>query len=419
MDSGKSRAWLCWHRRAGKDEASMHVTAMKALDTPGNYWHCLPEYAQARKAIWEAVNPHSGRRRIDEAFPPAIRRKTREDEMFIELANGSTWRMVGSDRVDSLVGAGPAGIVFSEYALSDPAAWDYMRPMLLESGGWAIFNSTVRGRNHFWKLGELAKHDPAWFYSLLPATDTGVFTPEQLDQERRELCALHGDEEGMARFRQEYLNDPDVALPGAYYASILSRLDQQGQITDVPYEPTAPVVLAWDLGFGDSTAIWFVQQVGLQVRVIDYLEMNGVTIDGFAKLLQQKPYAYHESILPHDAASGHINGASVADQLRAMGFRIGNKVTGAGGVLPRDDIDGGIHAVRSFLSRCWFDRTRCARGLEALRGYHREWDDKAKMFKPKPKHDWTSHGADAFRYLALGYRPPVDRGPRQAYAISD
>lgn len=137
MDSGKKRAWLCWHRRAGKDEASMHVTAMKAIDTPGNYWHCLPEYAQARKAIWEAVNPHTGRRRIDEAFPPEIRRKTRDDEMFIEMVNGSTWRMVGSDRVDSLVGAGPAGIVFSEYALSDPAAWDYMRPMLLESGGWA------------------------------------------------------------------------------------------------------------------------------------------------------------------------------------------------------------------------------------------------------------------------------------------
>lgn len=394
----------------------MHMTAAKAFDQPGNYWHCLPEYAQARKAIWEAVSPHTGRRRIDEVFPPEIRRKTRDDEMFIELVNGSTWRLVGSDRVDSLVGAGPRGIVFSEYALSDPSSWDYMRPMLLESGGWAVFNSTVRGRNHFWKLAEFAKDEAGWFYSNLTADQTGVFTPDQLDAERREMCRLHGDEEGGARFRQEYMNDPDVSLPGAYYAHILTRMEQSGQITSVPWDTRFPVTLALDLGYGDSTAIWFAQQVGMQVRVIDYMEGNTAEIAVWAKRLKELPYTYGDVILPHDAGHGHITGHSVARQLKAFGFKVGCKGANEHDVLPNTPVDPGIQAVRSFLPGCWIDKTKCAKGLESLRSYHREWDDKRHTFKDTPRHDWTSHGADAFRYLAVGYRPPVERGPRQAVA---
>ena len=417
MDSGVNRSWLCWHRRAGKDEVCLHVTAMKAFDTPGNYWHCFPEYAQARKAIWEAVNPHTGKRRIDEAFPPEIRRTTRNDEMMIELVNGSTWRPVGSDRYNSLVGAGPKGIVFSEYALSDPAAWDYMRPMVLEANGWAMFNSTVRGRNHFWRLGELAKSDPSWFYSNLKADQTGVFTEAQLAAERHELEFVHGMEEGGGRFRQEYFNDPDVALPGAYYSVQLQRMEEAGQITVVPWDPSVPVVAAWDLGYGDSTAIWFAQQVGLQVRIIDYMEGNRADITEWAPRIMALPYMIHEHILPHDAEGGHINGQSVANQLRGLGFKLGNAVTGAGGVLPRTSVESGIQSARSFLPKCWIDKTKCARGLEALRSYHREWDDARKMFKDQPKHDWSSHGADAFRYLAIGFRPEIggtNRGPAVA-----
>lgn len=412
LDRGIDRAWLCWHRRAGKDEVCLHITAGKALDRPGNYWHCFPEYAQARKAVWEAINPHTGKRRIDEAFPREIRRRTVNDEMLIELVNGSTWRPVGADAYNSLVGSGPAGIVFSEYALSDPAAWDYMRPMLLESKGWAIFNSTMRGRNHFWRLGEFAKNDPAWFYSNLRADQTGVFTPEQLDQELREMRATKGEEEGDAQFKQEYFNDPDVALPGAYYAAQLTRMEQDGRITEVPWDPSQPVGMAWDLGFGDSTAIWFYQQIGLQVRIIDYLEGNSADITQWAPRLRALPYTYAESILPHDAGSGHINGQSVARQLTGLNFKIGNKVTGDGECLPREPVDPGIQKVRTFLGQCWFDKTKCARGLDALRSYHREWDDKRKMFKDQPKHDWTSHGADAFRYLAVGFRPLTTAAPR-------
>ena len=399
MDNGIKRAWLCWHRRAGKDEVCMHITAKRAAVDPGNYWHCLPEYAQARKALWEAVNPRTGKRRIDEVFPPEIRRKTRDDEMFIELFNGSTWRLVGSDRFDGLVGAGPRGIVFSEYALSDPTAWDYMRPMLLESGGWAIFNSTVRGRNHFWKLGEFAKDDPAWFYSNLTADMTGVFTTEQLDGERREMLATHDAEEGEARFRQEYYNDPDVAIPGAYYAGVLQRLEADGRIGNVPYDPRFPVTVAFDLGFGDSTAMWFAQSVAHEVRIIDYYESSGVTIEHYVEQLRSRPYSYDCLILPHDSESGSLHGDTVAKTLRSHGFHSQK-------VLPPFPLDDSrINLVRNFLPRCWFDNGKCGpRGLNALRSYHREWDSKLHDWKARPKHDWSSHAADAFLHLAAGFR---------------
>lgn len=396
MSGGGKRATLKYHRRAGKDEVCLHWTAISAMQKVANYWHCLPEYSQARKAIWEAVNPHTGKKRIDEAFPKEIRKNTRNDEMTIEFVNGSTWRLVGSDRYDSLVGAPPYGIVFSEYALSNPAAWDYMRPMLTENGGWAIFNSTVRGRNHFWKLCEFADKSDAWFSQSLSADDSGVFTKEQLDNELAEMIALHGPEEGESRFRQEYYNDPDVALPGAYYAATIGRI--KDQITTIPYDPSLPVITAWDIGYGDSTAIWFVQASGGRIHVIDYLEQNGVSIEWYAKRLREMPYSYYEAILPHDAGNGHINGSSVQSQLEAQGFRTR--------VLDRERVDHGIQAARSFIPRCWFDEDKTSRGLTCLREYHREWDDKLKRFKDQPKHDWTSHAADAFRYLAIGFRPP-------------
>lgn len=376
----------------------MHVTAKQAVTKPGNYWHCLPEYAQARKALWEAVNPRTGRRRIDEVFPPEIRRKTREDEMFIELFNGSTWRLVGSDRFDGLVGAGPLGIVFSEYALSDPQAWDYMRPMLLESGGWAIFNSTVRGRNHFWKLGEFARSDPAWFYSNLTADQTGVFTQDQLDAELRELCAIHDQEEGAAKFRQEYFNDPDVSVPGAYYAPTLQRMEQSGQVGNVPYDPQYPVTVAFDLGFGDSTALWFAQVIAREIRIIDYYESSGVDLQHYISLMQSKPYVYGAVILPHDANNGSLTGSTVADTFRQHGYNKQKVLT----PIPVDDAR--INTVRNFLPRCWFAAGPCARGLDALRSYHKEWDEKLRMWKARPKHDWSSHAADSFLHLAVAMR---------------
>jgi phage terminase large subunit len=171
LELGGKRAVAVWHRRAGKDEVCLHWAACAALQRVGNYWHMLPEASQARKAVWDAVNPHSGRRRIDEAFPRAIRLGQRDEDMKINLANGSTWQLVGSDRFDALVGSPPIGLVFSEYSLTNPGAWDYLRPILAENGGWAIFMMTPRGRNHAWKLYDRARSQPDWFSDMIRTLD--------------------------------------------------------------------------------------------------------------------------------------------------------------------------------------------------------------------------------------------------------
>jgi len=210
MDGGRY-AVLAWHRRAGKDDFSLSWTSVSAMRDTGMYWHCLPEYGQGRKAIWDAVDAHSRTRRIDRAFPREIlANDPRDKDMFIRFKGGSSWQVAGSDSYNKLVGAGTRGLVFSEFALADPSAWDYMQPMIEESGGWAMFISTVRGRNHFYQLGEYAKKDPDWFYQCLTVDETGVFTQSQLDKILAQLKTRWGDDMGEAVFRQEYYNDPDV-----------------------------------------------------------------------------------------------------------------------------------------------------------------------------------------------------------------
>lgn len=204
-DHGK-RALAIWHRRAGKDEVSLHHACCAAMARPGNYAHCLPEYAQGRKSIWDAVNPHTGKRRIDEVFPHALRSSTREQDMYIRLVNGSTWQVIGSDTYNtSLVGGSLAGLVMSEYALANPRAWGYARPMLEENDGWAVFITTPRGRNHAYETFKHAQRTPSWFCELLTAEDTGSLTPAQLDEALAEYCALYGVDAGTAQYRQEYL----------------------------------------------------------------------------------------------------------------------------------------------------------------------------------------------------------------------
>src|SRR5262245_42936418 len=168
---GGRRSLAIWHRRAGKDDVALHYAACAAHKRIGNIWHCLPEYEQARKAIWTSVNPHTGRRRIDEAFPHMIRANTNDNEMFIRFKNGSTWQLIGSDRYDATVGAGPMGVTYSEWATANPSAWGYHRPMLQENDGWALFITTPRGRNHAHALAQHAKNDPSWFYQLLTVND--------------------------------------------------------------------------------------------------------------------------------------------------------------------------------------------------------------------------------------------------------
>jgi phage terminase large subunit len=401
LEHGGKRAVAVWHRRSGKDETTLHWTACAAMQKPGQYWHMLPQAEQARKAIWAAVNPHTGKRRIDEAFPQELREATRENDMFIRFKNGSTWQVVGSDNYNSLVGSPPVGIVFSEWALSDPSSWAYLRPILRENGGWALFIYTPRGRNHGATTYESHRDDPEWFVQKLTAEDTDVFSKESLAQELREYIREFGKADGEARFKQEYLCDFNVAVIGAYYGQQLTQAEDEGRLTTVRHDKSLKVDTWWDLGRRDPTSVWFVQLAANEIRVIDHFSESYCEPNELAKMLQERRekygYVYGDHIVPHDA--GQIRQGMGNKSLQSMFFELGFSMS----VQPRDDIQPGIVRTRQILDRCVFDREKCQLGLESLRNYHKEWSDRTKSYANQPKHDWSSHDADAFRTGACAY----------------
>lgn len=239
-----------------------------------------------------------------------------------------------------------------------------------------------------------------------------MFTPAQLESERREIARERGDEEADNIISQEYFCSWDAAIPGSYYGKIMAKLEEAGRICEVPHDPRYSVITAWDLGVGDSTAIWFLQEIGLEVHVIDYYENSGVGADHYARILKERDYQYEGHYLPHDADDREWgnNASSRVDTLKSLGVRPVR-------VQRRASVDDGINAVRVLLPRCKFARARCDRGLNALRQYQRTWDDKLKCFSQKPLHDWTSHAADALRCYAQGARDVMRRQyPRPEYA---
>jgi hypothetical protein len=396
LQAGGTRADVVAHRRWGMDEVALNWAAAAAAQRPGVYWHLLPEAAQGRKAIWDAVNPHTGKKRIDEAFPRHMRARRHQSEMKLELANGSVWQVAGSDNYNSLVGSPPAGVVFSEWALAKPDAWTYIRPILAENGGWALFLWTPRGRGHATRAFEARSRDPEWFTLKSPATETDVFTPEQLARERAELIAETGSvEEGAARFASEYLVDFDAAAPGAYYASLLGEAERDGRIGRVPYDPALKVETAWDLGIDDYTAIWFFQQAGREVRVIDYFETRG---EGLQAVVRQaiagRPYVFGNHHLPHDVMVRELGAAG-----RSRYETLGSLGVGPIAVGAAMDPEERINAARLMIPLCWFDGERCAGGLERLRLYRKRWNRTTHSYGG-PLHDDASHAADAFGEFA-------------------
>lgn len=402
LERGGRHAELIWHRRAGKDEICLHRAAVAAFERPASYWHLLPMASQARKAIWDAINPHSGKRRIDEAFPHELRETTRENEMMIRFKNGATWQVVGSDNFNSLVGSPPAGITVSEWALANPAARAYLRPILAENGGWQLYITTPRGKNHAYQTFTAAAADMRAgrdvFAQRLSVVDTKALSPEAIDEERRAYRADYGEQAGDALFRQEYLCDWDAAILGAFYGDEMRKALDDGRICEVDYDPSLKVHTAWDLGWSDDTAIWFFQVHRGEIRLIDYYSVSGADIPTIAGHLLGRGYDYGDHWLPHDARPATLaaNGRSIVEQLFALGIR--------GKIAPNLSVQDGIQAVRQIMPRCYFDAERCDDGIECLRQYHREYDSDRKMFKDKPVHDWSSHGADAFRMLALAWR---------------
>jgi len=409
LQDGGTRADVVAHRRWGKDEVALNWAAAAAMNRPGVYWHLLPEAAQGRKAIWDAVNPHTGKRRIDEAFPRHMRVRRHQSEMKLELRNGSVWQVAGSDNFNSLVGSPPVGVVFSEWALAKPDAWTYIRPILAENGGWALFLWTPRGRGHATRAFEARSRDPEWFALKSPATETDVFTPDQLARERAELIAETGSaEEGAARFASEYLVDFDAAAPGAYYASLLGEAERDRRIGRVPYDPALKVDTAWDLGIDDYTAIWFFQQAGREVRVIDYFETRGEGLHAVVReAIAAKPYLFGTHHLPHDVMVRELGAAG-----RSRYETLGSLGVGPIAVGAAMDPEERINAARLLIPLCWFDAERCAAGLERLRLYRKRWNRATRSYGG-PLHDDASHAADAFGEFAANRAGGPAAGPKR------
>jgi phage terminase large subunit len=400
LQKGGDRAMAVWHRRAGKDEICLHHAAVSAMTRPGNYWHCLPEFLQGRKAIWTAINAHTGKRRIDEAFPNEIRETINDNEMFIRFINGSTWQIIGSDRYDATVGAGVAGITYSEWALANPSAWAYHRPMLQENKGWAVFITTPRGHNHAKSMYDHALQSKDWFAELLTAEDTGALTADELLQAREEYQALYGADVGGAAFEQEYLCSWNAAILGAFYALEMSQVRKEERITEIEAFD-APVHRAWDLGVADDTSIWWFQATPSgQVFILDNYSASGVGLEHFADVIAQRERTHGwksgSDYVPHDAKIKEWgSGRTRVETMVSFGLRPE--------LVPLATIADGINAVRQLLPLCVF-HPRCDEGIKALEQYRREWDDDKKAFRASAVHDWTSHPADSMRYLALSWR---------------
>jgi phage terminase large subunit len=410
LEDGCKRVVGIWHRRAGKDDLALRWASVAAFQRPANYWHMLPEAAQARKAIWDAVNPHTGKRRIDEAFPLELREGTRDQDMQIRFAGGSSWQVVGSDNYQSLVGSAPAGIVFSEWALADPMAWAYLRPILAENNGWALFITTPRGRNHAHKTYLMGASDPDWYSELLTVEDTGVLTPEQITIERAEMLRQYGPDLGEALFQQEYYCDFNAAVQGAVYADLIRAAEKAGRITAIPHKPGVPVETYWDLGRRNATAVWLKQTVGAQERFINTVKFQGKSIVEICQALNRRfpDYTWGQATLPHDGATEHVSAEKTPEQHVIQILRCK-----ARSIERISDVTIGVKLVRDLLPSVLFDGEGCKEGLDALSAYRYEWDESKAAFGSRPVHDWSSDYADAFRQYAQSWEQPKDTGTDQ------
>lgn len=397
IESKKKRAIYVWHRRAGKDLLALNRILYSAMfEAVGTYWHIFPSYAQGAKSVWQETNSE-GRKYID-YIPQELIAKKNEKELKITLKNGSIYQIVGSDNPDSLRGAGIKGAVFSEYAEQDPRAWGTIQPMLLENNGWAMFNFTPKGQNHAYELYKMAQKMPeVWHSEIKTAEETGVFTQDQLEQVKAEILS---EGKTLDFFNQEFLCSFNNPIEGAYYSKIIDDIDKQGRIGNYPYNPALPVYTFWDLGVGDATTIWFAQFIGNEVRIIDYIEDNNRGMNTYIKEVKDKPYIYEQHFAPHDIQIREFtNGKSRLETALELGLRFM--------IAPKLSIEDGIDAVRAILPKCFFNEPTTRRGLLTIKNYKKEFDNKNNTFKLQPKHDWASHGADAFRYLAVSYRENI------------
>lgn len=416
FDRGGLRGVYCWPRRSGKDLTFVHQTMKAAHRRVGMYYHLLPNHKQARKVIWDAID-NDGQRVIDVAIPHELRESTNEQEMKIRLKVGSLYQLVGADYFDSIVGSNPVGLVFSEFALTDPKAWSYFRPILAGNGGWAAFISTPRGYNHFHDLLELAKQSHGWNWSHLTVHDTKHMDTATLEQERREMP----DE----LYRQEYETDFSAANIGAILGRYLEDAEKEGRVRD-DVEATGPIEISSDIGFRDTAAWWFWEARPGGFALVDYDEDTGLDAPDWIERIQEKGYQIRKIWLPHDAKAKTFQSKhSVVEQFIAGADINGRKVRGFGtdrvDIVPVTKKQDQINACRMVAQKCVFNRTRCKAGLNGLRNWSYKYDETRKVFSKEPDHDWASHPGDGFATGAVvmqervtGKRKPTKDERREA-----
>jgi hypothetical protein len=391
FELGKVKRFVAiWPRRAGKDICALNLLLRSALRRIGTYFYVFPTFSMGRRILWDAIDI-SGNRVIQHYIPEELIESKNEQQMRIRLINGSQIQIIGSDDVDkSLVGTNAVGIVYSEYALQDPHAWQLAIPILKASDGWALFISTVRGRNHFYDLYEVVKDRSDWFCEKLTIEDTQHITVEEIEKE------IESGQISRDLAMQEFWNDFNLGVEGSFYGKYIDDLRKKNQITQVMWEPYLPVHTAWDLGYNDSTTIIFFQMQGPMIRIIDYYENSKQGLEHYAKIIKEKEYTYGRHIAPHDIA---VHDLSTGVSRWKMMHDLGVTFLRVEGKLP--SIDDGIEAVRRILPKCWFDDRSCGKLIKALENYRQEYDNKRKVYKSTPLHDINSHAADAMRYLAL------------------
>lgn len=386
----RTQRWavLVAHRRAGKTVACINDVIGRALSLtlkpgwgPGRYGYVAPYLSQAKEVAWEYLKRFAG---------PALADKN-ESELWVELVNGARIRIHGADNPDRLRGAYLDGVVLDEYADMRPSVWgEVIRPMLADREGWATFIGTPKGRNEFFTIWDRAQADRRWYSAMLKASTTKILARAELDEARGDMTP--------EQYEQEFECSFEAAIVGAYYGREIAQAERDGRIRNVPYEPLLPVNTAWDLGKGQNMAVWFWQMVGSEIRVIDHHQgAQNDSIPETVKAIERRPYKWGIDFVPHDAKVPELGtGKTRVETLISLKREPR--------VVADHKVDDGINAAKLTIPSCYFDREKCADGLEALRQYRADFDEKVKAFKNIPKHDWTSHSADAFRYLCMAWR---------------
>ena len=400
MDNGIDRALLIWPRRSGKDLSSWQWLLMRAMKRVGTHLYVFPYKTDCRINFWEAMT-HEGRPFLDYIPKEILKKPPNNTEMKIELINGSIIRMGGSDKYDSLRGGNPVTYVFSEWATSNPASMRVIQPIVQANDGAIVLNGTINGMNHMWTDYQRLKGSKRWYVdfktadTLLDLDGNRYITDAILEKER---------EDGMSEedIQREYYNDPNANSERFILIKQIGDMRKGNRLGSYPYNPDLPVHVSWDIGFHDSTALWFGQVENGWLTLIDYYESTGVLMEEYVKVLQEKPYVYGQQFLPHDIGVTEWGGGSRVERMEKLGItpcRLGKN--GAAGV-PKLGVWDGITLLRTMLKYTYMDTAKCQDGLNCLIGYQKNVDKATKLPTNVPTKNFAIHGADALRYMAVG-----------------